>query len=158
MPAFARTAADGTIEHWCVRCQQYLPPSSFAPSSIARRLSRCSKCRSRIELERRRRTPAAHLAHKLYESERMREGARGQLFSPEFAQRVLDRYNGKSVISGKTAKLALHPFWPDVPACEWNVVLVTEDEARALGRMTNPFKRYPEALVRDMLKELEEHS
>lgn len=157
MPAFLRLTVLGNNEYWCNICKQYLPSSRFASSSIARRVSRCRACRTRQELERRNRTVASRLAHKLYEAERKRIGGQGHLIRPDFAQRVFDRYNGQSALSGKTDKLTLHRFWPHLSAKEWNVVLVTETEARVLSHVDHPWERFPLPIVQDMLKELEKN-
>lgn len=134
MPAFCVVDPDTKVtQYWCTKCQRYQGAAAFSTSSLARRLSRCRACRSKIELERRARSPIAKMAHCLYEQERTYFGYTGPLMTHAFVQGVLTRFDGRSVLSGGTEKLRLRRFWPDLPLSDWNVVVVTAAENRDLG-------------------------
>lgn len=121
------------------------------PSSLKRRVSRCRSCRSRSEVQRRTRTPAAVAAHCLYELERKRFGRVDHgLFPLDVVERVLESYGWRSILSGHTERLRLRRFWPDLPFSEWNAVVVTADENKALGHTVNWIARFPASFVHRM--------
>lgn len=111
-------------------------------------------------MERRARSPIAHAAHCLYEQERRTFGRHGPLIGHDLVRRIIARFGGRSVLSGRVDKLRLRRFWPELPFSEENAIVITASENRSLAHCaTLPLKRFPRAFVERMLrlKEQAEH-
>ena len=97
-------------------------------------------------------------AHCLYELERRRNGHTGGLIPLTLVTRVLDKYRRRSAISGSSEKLRLRRFWPDLPFSEWNSVVVTAGENKALGHAREWLEYFPAAFVAQMRADRAEHA
>lgn len=152
--------ATGLTMYWCARCKQYFGAASFMPSSIRRYMPRCRACRCKAETERKRRVPAAAAAHALTQMAATRHGLDPQPVSTALVQRILDRSQGRSALSGQVAdasRLRIRPFWPDLPLSEWNAVVVTANENKSIGRSRQPLARFPEDVLVAMRRERQAH-
>ncbi len=140
---------------FCSGHNQLLPLSSFYPSSIKSKESRCKECNTRFRTHRRQTNTLSRLQHKLYHTEHNRGGAYP---SKEFIQSVLKRYDSKSAIpvtggGNGDENLCIVRFFSDLPLSQhpWNAVLLTTSQARHLPK--TPGKRelaFPEELQKDM--------
>lgn len=148
--AFQSRADDsGQVRYHCGVCDRYLEEVAFIPSSIRLRSPVCRQCRRDMKYELRHRSPDDEAAVALYAMEHTRFGRQGQI-PLSFVTSALDAAHRRSAISGAKDRLRLRRFWADLPLSLENVVVVTADENRILGRKKRWLELFPADLVARM--------
>lgn len=122
---------------YCSSHRDYLPLSSFYPSSIRNGETRCKTCSNNYRLVRRQRDPIRLLQWKMYQSEHRYCGGESAYPSKDEVQAIVQKCGGKSVLGEGEGELCIVRMDPDLPLHEnpWNAALVTSQQSRHLPRI-----------------------
>lgn len=112
--------------------------AAFSPNRVRRCDWICNACRHK----QRRADPVRHLAHKLQSSLRQR-GEQEAFPGMCFVVQVLQRYSGRSALSGEddVTRLCIVRIDPSKPWHVDNAILVTSAESYAISRTRTPEQR-----------------
>lgn len=137
----------------CSACQTPLPDDGKTRKRNRER--KCKECNTAAAMKRRKEDPVRLLAHRFNNSCRRVGAMDHDLWSMKTVKWVMDRWNGKSVLSDESNPelLCIVSYFDteSVPIQKEHLVLVTSREAQSLARAKDRRLRFPEE-VRNIME------